>query len=58
MIILHGIFFQIADNLENVLHLYPDDTVEELIEGADDYQHQYSHGVCGDPYQHQYYANQ
>lgn len=48
---------QIADNLENVLHLYPDSGDEEFI--ADYQPQQYGHDLDVDAgYQHQYYSNQ
>lgn len=47
---------QIADNLENVLHQYPDNGDDDL---AEDYHHsqQYRHDIDAD-YEHQYYSNQ
>jgi len=48
---------QIADNLENVLHQYPDNGDDDPV---DDYHSQhYSHGHDEDVgYEHQYYSNQ
>jgi len=61
--IIRIIIFQIADNLENVLHMYPDNGDEDPIGvGVDHHyeQQHYSQGIIDDnaSYQHQYYSNQ
>ncbi|XP_025196815.1 sorting nexin lst-4 [Melanaphis sacchari] len=54
---------KIADNLENVLHMYPDNGDEDSLGVGMDHhydQQQYSQVITDDnaPYQHQYYSNQ